>query len=108
MSSKVVVSGGGGISSPWLIYEAVCLIPPPRVQGPCSLSLSALQQRRRDGGGDGGNVETTGREYLIAPAIFPTFLHALPYTSTLCRYVSYIQLKRHTQLVLQVEYCETN
>ena len=28
MSSKVVVSGGGE-ESPWLIYEAVCLIPPP-------------------------------------------------------------------------------
>jgi len=28
MSSKVVVSGGGGIPSPWLSYETVCLIPP--------------------------------------------------------------------------------
>jgi len=32
MSSKIVVSGRGEFSSPWLIYEAVYLIP-PRVEG---------------------------------------------------------------------------
>ena len=53
-------------------------------------------------------LKPRGRECLIAPAIFPTFLHAVPQTSTLCRYVAYIRLKRHTQLVLQVECYETN
>ena len=27
MSSEVVVSGGGDFPAPWLIYEALCLIP---------------------------------------------------------------------------------
>jgi len=74
---------------------------------------TVVNQRLRNGGSDGGarprNVETTGREYLIAPAIFSHILFfCMLYPSTLCRYVAYIQLKRHTQLVLQVEYYETN
>ena len=51
-------------------------------------------------------LKPRGREYLFAPQYFPTSLHAVPQTSTLCRYVAGIQLKRHTQLVLQVEYVD--
>jgi len=74
-----------------------------------SLTLPAVH-RRRNGGGDGGArpriVETTGATVSFRPRnIFPHFC-MLFLKLPLCRYVAYIQLKRHTQLVLQVEYYE--
>jgi len=47
-------------------------------------------------------LKPRGESIFSPPQYFPTFLYAVPQTSTLCRYVAYIQLKRHTQLVLQV------
>ena len=37
ISSKVVVSGG---IFPWLIYEAVCLIPPLSIEGPGTMGVT--------------------------------------------------------------------
>ena len=61
-------------------------------------------------GGGARNVETTGREYLFVPAIFSHIFarYSLNFHSPSLCCLHYVQLKRHTQSVLQVEYYETN
>ena len=61
MSSKVVVSVGVGFFSPWVIYEAVCLITPLSRRPSVAPSLCSMDAEMRRG------VAWPGDAWLLTP-----------------------------------------
>jgi len=67
-----------------------------------NISSEASERRGRRGRSPPQCWNHGGESIFSPPQYFPTFLHAVSKTSTLCRYVAYIQLKRNKLTIIQL------